>query len=413
MWIPAKSAFRAGYVNGTQWDDASVGLYSTAIGYNTKASGVRSFASGTGSIANGIYSTAIGENNTASGNVSIAMGTGSIATGNGDVAIGGANISSGTYYSLALGGGTKATAEESTSMGSGTEANGITSTSMGYLTVADGDYSTATGAGTRTNYNSFSVGRWNIGGGSNTSWIATDPLFEIGNGDSATRANALTVYKNGRTTINGNTTINGDTTINGNTNVTGFLTTTINTQTIPDAGGGLAVGWNRSGGEGELNIYNTYISSNGGAKAFTFSKKVVASYTDLMTIDNSGFITQIGAKNCALLTNSLGKISCSSDANLKKNMTPFTKGISIIEGINPSFFQYKNETYTHVGFIAQNVQKVLPEATPIQGDGYLGLDTNAILAASINAIKEQQVMIKQQQKEIDLLKQEVELLKNK
>ena len=43
---PNKAAFRAGYVDGTQWDNANIGDYSTAMGYNTKASGVLSTAMG-------------------------------------------------------------------------------------------------------------------------------------------------------------------------------------------------------------------------------------------------------------------------------------------------------------------------------------------------------------------------------
>ncbi len=39
MWYPRKAAFRAGYVNGTQWDDLSIGTYSVAIGWNTAAGG--------------------------------------------------------------------------------------------------------------------------------------------------------------------------------------------------------------------------------------------------------------------------------------------------------------------------------------------------------------------------------------
>ena len=35
MWHPAKAAFRAGFVNGTQWDAANVGDYSVAMGANT------------------------------------------------------------------------------------------------------------------------------------------------------------------------------------------------------------------------------------------------------------------------------------------------------------------------------------------------------------------------------------------
>jgi hypothetical protein len=39
MWYPYKSAFRAGGVNGTQWDDSNVGFYSIAMGQNVTAEG--------------------------------------------------------------------------------------------------------------------------------------------------------------------------------------------------------------------------------------------------------------------------------------------------------------------------------------------------------------------------------------
>jgi hypothetical protein len=60
MWYPVKAAFRAGYVDGTQWDDGNVGIYSTAMGYNTTASGFYSTAMGYSTIASGDYSTAMG-----------------------------------------------------------------------------------------------------------------------------------------------------------------------------------------------------------------------------------------------------------------------------------------------------------------------------------------------------------------
>jgi hypothetical protein len=39
MYYPGKAAFRAGSVNGTQWDNSNTGIYSFAAGYNTTASG--------------------------------------------------------------------------------------------------------------------------------------------------------------------------------------------------------------------------------------------------------------------------------------------------------------------------------------------------------------------------------------
>ncbi|VVB83173.1 Uncharacterised protein [uncultured archaeon] len=80
--------------------------------------------------------------------------------------------------------------------------------------------------------------------------------------------------------------------------------------------------------------------------------------------------------------------------------------------ITPIKFNFKNETYTHVGFSAQNIQKVIPEATPLQADGYLGLDTNAITATIVNAMKQQQEIIIQQNDTINYLKDENNLIKS-
>ena len=46
MWYPAKAAFRAGTAKGTEWDLASTGIYSTALGYAVTASGDYSTALG-------------------------------------------------------------------------------------------------------------------------------------------------------------------------------------------------------------------------------------------------------------------------------------------------------------------------------------------------------------------------------
>ncbi len=51
MWCPAKAAFRAGSVAGTQWDDASIGANSVAMGLNTTAQGAGSVALGTNATA--------------------------------------------------------------------------------------------------------------------------------------------------------------------------------------------------------------------------------------------------------------------------------------------------------------------------------------------------------------------------
>lgn len=74
MWYPRKGAFRAGGINGTQWDAANIGDYSVAIGENVRASASHAVAFGLRSTAAQQSSFAAGEDNTASGAASVALG---------------------------------------------------------------------------------------------------------------------------------------------------------------------------------------------------------------------------------------------------------------------------------------------------------------------------------------------------
>ena len=102
MWYPAKAAFRAGYAGNTSWDSASIGNYSTAMGYSTTASGSYSTAMGYYTTASGNYSMAMGSYDTASADYSTAMGSGTTASG---------------PYSTAMGCNTTARSSGSTAMG--------------------------------------------------------------------------------------------------------------------------------------------------------------------------------------------------------------------------------------------------------------------------------------------------------
>jgi hypothetical protein len=184
LWIPALSAFRAGIFSSLYSNNSTIGQYSAAFGYYTSATGFSSFASGDGSLASGNYSTAIGASQ-ATGFMSTAVGT-STASGSNSFAAG-EGTSTGNY---------------ATALGLGF-ANGGAATAMGYATVTSGSL------------DSFAVGTCNVGGGSSTTWVATDPLFEIGNGSIAfsgppweqtstiTGSDAFVVYKNGNATVQG------------------------------------------------------------------------------------------------------------------------------------------------------------------------------------------------------------------
>jgi Head domain of trimeric autotransporter adhesin len=235
FWDPYKAAFRAGYVSGTQWNDTNIGAYSAAFGYGTTASGS--------------YATASGNGATASGSGSVALGTGSYASGTGAVALGG--YAYGSYslagaggnadgsYSVGLGDSSIAEGPESTALGMGTFASGTASIAMGEWSEAEGSVATAIGnwaeatgntataigtyvwaggnnslaAGYSTQataLDSFVVGAYNVGGGSSTSWVSTDPLFEVGNGPGSgttPHTDAFVVYKNGSAAFQGPVTV--------------------------------------------------------------------------------------------------------------------------------------------------------------------------------------------------------------
>jgi len=116
MWYPAKAAFRAGSVNGTQWDDANVGAYSTAMGYNTTASGVASLAIGYLSTASGPGTVAFGYYDTASGQGAVAIGYTTKASGWWSTAMGSFVSTAGYQGSFIIGDYSTITTTNSTAM---------------------------------------------------------------------------------------------------------------------------------------------------------------------------------------------------------------------------------------------------------------------------------------------------------
>jgi endosialidase-like protein len=100
-----------------------------------------------------------------------------------------------------------------------------------------------------------------------------------------------------------------------------------------------------------------------------------------------------------------------SDRRLKNIKSPFTTGLSAVMQLQPVRFEYKTNNALglpnqgeHVGFGAQEVQKLIPEAVTANSEGYLMVNNDPIIWTMLNAIKEQQ-------KEILELKREVRRLR--
>jgi hypothetical protein len=148
LWHPGTSVFRAGTVDGAQWNASNVGLYSTALGFNTTASGSVSTALGNSSTASGLYSVAIGVSAVASGDRSTALGFNTTASALSSTAFGSGTTASGAF-STASGNGTTAVGQESVALGRQTTAAGAHAFSMGDQSSAAGGNSVAFGAFSR------------------------------------------------------------------------------------------------------------------------------------------------------------------------------------------------------------------------------------------------------------------------
>lgn len=176
MWYADKAAFRAGYIQGFEWDKDSIGIYSFATGYNSKAQGHSSFAAGFFSQAKNNWSIAMGYQTKALQDYATSIGFGATASG---------------QSSTALGVGSLASGDVSVAIGFNPEARGNISTALGYYTIAKSNLETVIGS-CNTDYTPIST----------TTWSGADRLFIVGNGsDINNRSDAMVILKNGKTGI--------------------------------------------------------------------------------------------------------------------------------------------------------------------------------------------------------------------
>ena len=210
-----------GYDNAAQ----AFGLFNIAIGNGAVSGsaatpGSHNIAYGRWASATGSYcSVAIGNFANASNTNSTALGYGAKGAGFGASAIG-LEAEATHSYALGLGAGAKANGYRSGAVGFGAIAAQSGSFAAGYITESLGANSTAIGHYTVINSpNSYAIGHrlntevayeYIIGyyneltTGNASTWVATDPLFVIGNGrGETTRSNALVMLKNGDTSFAG------------------------------------------------------------------------------------------------------------------------------------------------------------------------------------------------------------------
>ncbi|MFH1427639.1 MAG: tail fiber domain-containing protein, partial [Patescibacteria group bacterium] len=105
-----------------------------------------------------------------------------------------------------------------------------------------------------------------------------------------------------------------------------------------------------------------------------------------------------------------------SSIRWKENIFPITQALDKINQLNGVYFDWKKEYggKPDIGFIAEEVGKVIPELVSWTADGQYAesLNYDHLTALNLQGIKELETIIKEQQKQIDELKLGIEELRN-
>lgn len=128
----------------------------------------------------------------------------------------------------------------------------------------------------------------------------------------------------------------------------------------------------------------------GASQAATFSGSVTATDLRLTNLTN---VTDLRTDADGDLFNG------ASDVNLKNNIEPITYGLNEVLKIKPVQFYWNKDKYNYsgyktIGFIAQDLMDIIPNAATVSGDGCMQIEYTAIIATLTKAIQEQNSLIK-------------------
>jgi Chaperone of endosialidase len=168
-------------------------------------------------------------------------------------------------------------------------------------------------------------------------------------------------------------------------------------------------------GDGSL-VYYTGSSAAAGT-AHTFAPRMVLLQNGRLGIGTTG-PDQLLTVNGVASKPGGGSWATFSDERLKTVHGSFDRGLAAVMQLEPIRYEYKtnnelsiNSTGEHIGFSAQAVERIIPEAVTKNEDGYLLVNNDPIMWAMLNALKEQQSQIEAQRQQIKQQGTELESLK--
>lgn len=112
-----------------------------------------------------------------------------------------------------------------------------------------------------------------------------------------------------------------------------------------------------------------------------------------VTVNTSGAVRFHSYGAGTLVTDASGNITASSDRELKIIRGPFVRGLGAICALKPVLYLWNEKSgmemrNLYAGFIAQDVEAVIPEAVGMGALGYRSLADRPIICAVVNAVQE-------------------------
>lgn len=113
-------------------------------------------------------------------------------------------------------------------------------------------------------------------------------------------------------------------------------------------------------------------------------------------------------------TVSAASLNQTSDARLKKNISTLTSGLATINRLRGVRYNWKDDSKPEnkIGFIAQEVEEVLPELVHTKADGFKAVNYAEMTAVLVEAVKELTQQIEDLKKENTSLKAELSTVKD-
>jgi hypothetical protein len=151
---------------------------------------------------------------------------------------------------------------------------------------------------------------------------------------------------------------------------------------------------------------------SGGVTTTTIGTSGLATLNSLGVTNNATVGGTLGVTNNATVGGTLGvtgNITTSgsfihSDERLKEDIVQIPDAVAKVQALNGVYFKYKGKEGRRIGLIAQNVEKVFPEAVNTGSDDMKAVDYASLVSVLIEAVKDQQKTISALQMEVEKIK---------